>query len=558
MRRGRLLAAAAGAVLVLAGCSEIPTTGPVENGSSEGPNDTTIVYLPNPPAQGASPREIVTGFLTAASAGGDLHVAREFLTPDLEERWDPRSRVLVQEAQPTITTRGVDQLTLQMPVSATVRADGTYTPASRVVPLDFRLERQNGQWRISSAPDGIVLAQTVFQKTYVPRTLEFFDPTFTRLVPDLRWFPATDDDATSGPSSEAIVDALIAGPAGPIAHGVTANALSGATLLAVSSSGSDITTVALNLPLQDVTAESATRMQQQLVQSLQLGTPSALRLVLNGRAAPQAKALASRPAPFSGYAVKGGRFGALGADGALTEEPTLGKRIVALDPQAVTVSPRQHIAAVLTGGTDVAVVTPDGVRTVDRRADLVAPTLDQRGWVYSVPADGTGALRAWDGKGRSVDVVGDLGGSTVTAIEVSPDGTRLLALVQSASGPKAFVAGIQRAADGAPMALTGDRYPVDLDGTTGTGIDATWVDEGEVAVLSSAPDNSTDRVQVQQLGALATPLGQLANATAVVGTTSETDLRVQLQTGDLWVWNGNLWQRESSGSTGVSVLAVQR
>jgi hypothetical protein len=299
-------------------------------------------------------------------------------------------------------------------------------------------------------------------------------------------------------------------------------------------------------------------MQQQLVQSLQLGTPSALRLVLNGRAAPQAKALTSRPAPFSGYAVKGGRFGALDADGTLTEDGTLGKRIVALDPLAVTVSTGQRTAAVLTGGRDVAVVTPDQTRTVDRRAGLVAPTLDQRGWVYSVPANAPGELRAWDAKGRSVDVVGDLGGSTVTAIEVSPDGTRLLALVQSASGPKAFVAGIERTGDGSPVALTGDRYPVDLDGTTGTGIDATWVDDREVAVLSSAPDNSTDRVQVQQLGGLGVPLGQLANATAIVGTTSESDLRVQLQTGDLWVWNGNLWQRQSSGSTGVSVLAVQR
>jgi hypothetical protein len=560
MNRARAAVVVVLAVLLLAGCSEIPTTGRVQNGSTEGPNDTSIVYIANPPAAGASPREIVTGFLAAASAGGDLRVAKQYLSSGFVRRWDPTKRVLVQEASPRVTSTSSTGLSLEVPISGRVNQQGRYTTASGSEPLGFRLVQQGGQWRIDDAPDGIVLGPTVFQKNYKPQSLEFFDPTWTRLVPDVRWFPVEADKNFGAPRPRSVVEALVAGPAGPLAGGIAANALSGASVLSVDPGGSGVTTVAVRMAAGDPGPEVLARMQQQLIQSLLLPTPSALRLIVGGRVAPQVKQVVNQPGSLDAYVVSKGRFGTLGSNGAFTEEPVLGKRIAALDPAQVTVSVRQKLAAVLTRSQQVVMVSASGTpRVVDRRPGLVAPTLDQRGWVYSIPSGAPDGLQAIDAKGRAIDLVSDIAGpeATVIGIEVSPDGTRMLVLLNSATGPEAFVAGIARNPDGTPIGLTPARYDVALGGG-GTGVDATWVDDGSVAVLASVPDNSTDRVSVQQLGGVALPLGQITNATSIVGTSDQQNLRVRLQSGALWIWTSNLWQPESSDPVDVSVLAVQR
>ncbi|WP_375407062.1 hypothetical protein [uncultured Amnibacterium sp.] len=561
MRRLRLAALVAVALL-LTGCSEIPMSGPVQNGSTEGPNNTTIVYLPNPPAPGAKPRDIVTGFVTAASAGGDFRVAKEYLASSFVTKWKPSSSVLVQESQSTMKVISSTDITVNVPFTAEVSRSGVYSPTPGSRRLDFHLTQQSGQWRIDSAPDGIVLGETVFQRIFRPQAVEFFDPTWRRLVPDFRWFPVSPKVASGDPKPADVVDALLAGPTGPLAGGVVATALRGATREGIETSSNGVTTVTLSVPGSGPSAQVTGRMQQQLIQSLQLPTASALRLVVNGRVAAPVKLISNQPGSLNAYVVTKGKFGTLASNGGFTEEPTLGKQIVATRPSAVTVSVPQKLAVVRTGSGEIAIVTATGRRVIDSRAGVIAPTLDQRGWAYSVPADQPGALQASDGSGPSIDLDADLGGTKVDAIEASPDGTRMLVLVDTAKGPEAFVAGIQRDSDGTPTGLTTAHYLVDLGGRSGSGVGATWVDDGSVATLIGSSDASSERVRAQQLGGVALPLGQLTNATSIVGTSNLTDLRARISTGDLWTWTSsltsNLWQSEGAEPVNVSVLAVQR
>jgi hypothetical protein len=555
------LAALAVLALLLAGCSEIPTTGTVQKGSTEGPNNTTIVYLPNKPAPGAGVRDIVNGFVLAAAAGGDFRVAKEYLSTSFAAKWKPRAGVLITESQSAMNVTGSSDVTLRVPVAARLDASGVYRPDSGTVSLPFHLTQQSGQWRIDRAPDGIVVGDAVFQHIFHPASLEFFDPTWKRLVPDVRWFPVRPNVESGNPKRADIVDALLHGPAGPLAGSVVANALRGAKKVSVEVGSNDVTTVELQVPGSAPSPTVTGRMQQQLVQSLAPSTPSALRLVVNGRVAPEVRLLSNQPGSLNPYVIRGGRFGTLASNGNFVEESTLGKRIVAARPTAVTVSLGQKLAAVLTRSQEVALVTPTGPsRVVDSRSGLRPPTVDQLGWVYSVPEDGAGGLLASHVGRPSIAVSGPLGGDSITSIEVSPDGTRLLVLSESGKGPQAFVAGIERGADGAPTGLTNAQYTVDIGGRSGQGIGATWVDDASVATLVSSSDN--DRVTVQQLGGVALPFGQLASATSIVGTSSTADLRVRLKNGDLWTWTStvtsNLWQSESSSPVDVSVLAVQR
>ncbi|MBW4042401.1 MAG: hypothetical protein HIU86_09790 [Acidobacteria bacterium] len=562
MRRARLAAALLLAAVLLAGCSEIPTAGPVQAGATQEPNGTSIDYLPNPPVAGASPREIVNGFVAAASAGGPFTVAKQYLTSGFATKWQPLRGVLVQEAQPTFAitgSGGTSDVSLTVPITAKVDGDGVYTPSSKPAKLDFHLVQQGGEWRIDQAADGIVLPPTAFQKLYRPQPLQFFDQTWTRLVPDLRWFFVSSSSAGSAPSTRSIVDELITGPVGPVGQGVTVNALSGAKVQAIGAQTADVVNVTLTVPESDPSTELTGRMQQQLIQSLKLPTPGSLRLVVNSRVVPPVKSLVSQsPLPVA-YVVSGGEFGTVSSTGAFTEDGTsLGKRIVAAHPQAVTVSSGQGLAAVLTASHQVAVVTATATRVVDNRAGLIAPTVDQRGWVYSVPADTPSGLQASDAKGDTINLVANLPDTSITSIEASPDGTRMLVLAARNGVPDAFVAGIARNPDGSPTGLTADEYPVDLGGNTGAGIGATWVDDASVAVLVNAPDGSTDRVQLQQLGGTASSLADIPGAASIVGTTDTSDLRIRLTTGELLVSNGQPWHQESASAPAVSVLAVQR
>jgi hypothetical protein len=257
------------------------------------------------------------------------------------------------------------------------------------------------------------------------------------------------------------------------------------------------------------------------------------------------------PAPL---VLRGSTLGYI-AGSRLTAETTLGPRLVGLKPAAVTISTRQRLAAVL-GSGGVSVVTTSGSTLVDKGSDLVAPTLDQDGWAYSASRSDPTQLRAFDTKGHQSQLLTGLtttASTELAAIEVSPDGTRMLVLSQGDDGPKAFVAGILRGSDGTPTGLTEAHYPVTLP--AGTAIDATWVDAGSVAVLESDPNG--DQMTLQSLGGEARPLGRLQNAVAVVGGSGQDDLRALLSNGDLAELDNGVWQAVQP-STDAALLAVQR
>jgi hypothetical protein len=103
--------------------------------------------------------------------------------------------------------------------------------------------------------------------------------------------------------------------------------------------------------------------------------------------------------------------------------------------------------------------------------------------------------------------------------------------------------------------LTTDQYPIDVPSSPA--IDATWVDDSHVAILTGGTDGS-DTVTTQQLGGLSTPAGRLSNAISIVGTSSKSDLRARDNTGNVLEPSGNVWQNVFPATVDVAVLAVQR
>jgi hypothetical protein len=201
MRRSLTVALATGCALLLAGCgnlptsltAQVPTSGPIQQGEkvSGGTNDQFIRVIARPPSAGMTPSQLIQGFLDAsASFEGDHFVARQYLTKQASDTWDPSSIVRVFEGSGTLTETG-RLVTFSASQAATVSANGTYRVAEAGATLlaGYDLLEVDGEWRISGLPSGLVLSQPDAERTFRSLSIYFFNPSFTQLVPDPRLIP---------------------------------------------------------------------------------------------------------------------------------------------------------------------------------------------------------------------------------------------------------------------------------------------------------------------------------------------------------------------------------
>ena len=553
------LAAAALAALVVAGCASIPVKGAVQQGNPVETRDALgFDFRPQGPEAGATPSEILTGFL-AAGAGpqSNYEVARSFLSSSFAGQWNPNASVLIHGRATTTVSDGDAALQLVVPATGRVDDTGRYDEYASAVSteLPFSFVQEDGQWRISDAPDGIVLPRAFFDRLFEERPLYFYDPTYSYLVPDLRWFPATADAPTR------IVEALLAGPSAPLAAPVLASAFPSGTTLerqSVATTGGEAV-VELNDTVVRADDLAQQRMQYQLSRTLVGGAilsagisvdGSDLDIPSFGSDAPTVQPLVNSRAVVG----RDGAFGFLSGDD-LAPLPGISDTVAALDPTAAVYSGESGAAAVLASGGVSYVAPGQDPVLIDSRDDLIAPTLDSSGYVWSVPGNAPLALTATPAGGTAIGIAapGLADATTIVSIAVSRDSTRLLVLLGTAEGARLRVFGIVRDATGAPVGLSTTAF--ELVPPTEEPIAATWVTDGAVASLGRDPEGAST-VSTQEIGGQRSDvLGGVVDAVALVGGNGLAGLRLLTADGSVQVLRGSGWQPTASG---VAFLASQR
>ena len=86
-------------VILLSGCASLPSNLNIEIGPELSTPDQQELsfYSPASPLPGASPSEIVSGFLSAGTGPqNDYQVAREYLTDGFASRWRPGEQTLIR------------------------------------------------------------------------------------------------------------------------------------------------------------------------------------------------------------------------------------------------------------------------------------------------------------------------------------------------------------------------------------------------------------------------------------------------------------------------------
>lgn len=266
----------------LTGCVSVPTVGPLERaGQASGSSSARVEIEPAPPGAGAGPGLIVEGFLHAMSAGsGNYDVARLYLSDGARARWQPGARIRVyNDSYPTmtVTDKGV---VLDAPLVGEVGADGSFTHLDTRLRTDFGLVKDaQGQWRIDSPPDGLLVSEYLFDKFYRSYNLYFFDPGYQTLVPDPIYVLRNDQAATS------LMQALLRGPTRWLAPAVV-TAFPAQTEMSLSAPvGNGIVDVALGDSIANLNEAQRSRLAAQIAWTLrQIEGTTGFRLSMNGQA----------------------------------------------------------------------------------------------------------------------------------------------------------------------------------------------------------------------------------------------------------------------------------
>lgn len=538
--------------LLLAGCTGLPTSGPVVAGApiDQEAGAVDFSFLPDDPPPGATPQQIVAGFLAAGSGPrDDWGTARQFLTPDFRSSWQPTARATIDlPGERVFTVAGDGTVTVSITPEASVDATGALSVTDGgSMPLDFALVDVDGEWRISEAPDGVVLDRARFQAVFREYSVMYFDRSWSYLVPDRRWFPATN-------AATHITEALIDGDPSPWLAGAVYSAFPESLELATRAVPLEagVAQVPLSQSALAIVPEIRNRMQAQLDASLQSAGIRGAQMSVDGEpVAAQAADVRPVRVDVRPVVLTEDAFGFLSGS-EIEPLPGLSTVIPQLEPESIQVSADRSAAAVRTSAGAVVRARDDGsFEVVDQRAGLIDPTIDPQGFIWSAPAGAPSGLTATGADGTVVSIANAWpGASQISTIEVSRDGTRIAALVRDGSRPALWIAGILRDDDGAPVGL-GDRETVAQ--LPGTGLDASWVDGSTIAVLAENGDG--DVVISQSVGGFGEMISAPANAVAIAATNQLRAVRLLDGEGVLSAQKGQAWPTVAGG---IRVLATQQ
>jgi hypothetical protein len=507
VHRPRRLAALLAAALLpaLTACGvRMPTGGDVVT-AGPGPQATRVPGIsidPRPPQPGASPTEIVQGFLDAMLATPtQTRSAQQFLTKGARTSWDPSQATLVygEKGVPRGGSTDVD-----VDLADAYRLDSRGAWQGRVPAagrrLSFRLAHEGGEWRIASAPNALIVPVSWYEARFVQLSLYFFDPSGRVLVPEPVFVPRGNQLATT------LVRDLVAGPP-PALAGVARSFLppgvgEGLSVPVGADGTADIAlTAGPDEPAQQ-TPQALTLLTAQLGWTLrQDPTVTSIRLSIGGRAIQlpggRSKFSVSDGPEYdpAGYQTSAQMFGLDDRGRLVSGQPPhlmpvpgpFGVRAAGLRTVAVDLD-GERAAGVSTSGTQLRVApvrTGSTVTTVATGTDLLRPAWDVAGrlWVVDRTAGGARVSYVDAGGARHPVQVPGITGRDVVRFLVSRDGSRLVAVRRDDAGDRVVVSRLRSDDLGAVTAAT-EAVQISSDESTPTRIkDIGWSSPTSILLL---------------------------------------------------------------------------
>jgi hypothetical protein len=527
-------------ITLLTGCASLPSNLDIEIGPelSTADQQELSFYSPASPLPGASPSEIVSGFLSAGTGPqNDYQVAREYLSDGFASRWRPGEQTLIRVGAYDVQSASDAVQEVSVLIGAKVNEDGSYeTIAPTTTNLRFRLIQENGEWRISSAPNLTVVTVPVFEVVFSQFPIYFLDSTASQLVPDVRWFPKRASTATQ------LVNALLNGPADWLSESVL-SAIPAGTKLQVSAVLVQEGKALVDL---DATALAADNRQRGLLLTqlrstlLQLAGIVDVSVLIAG--AEQTISAAEIPAipASSTFALtaagitrlSGSEAGPLlGTEDALSSL-TASRLAVAAEGRGLVVATSSGIYRLNQQGDNYSRSRISGTSLVaDMQTDLFGHT-----WIFR--GTGFSSVEIVDSSDNRFELALPISGSVISAA-VSPEGARLAVLV-SDSGQSIRIFGIVRNQQGVPLRLTGNL----VTEPEAVGISSmSWQQSTVLRVLSKTASATGNIYDYPISGPRKQRTAPLVTGSVVEAGFAVIDSYLLSEAGEVWILSGNTWQR---------------
>ena len=534
-----------------AACAQLPTSGLVQQGTdlSAGIASDYLYYSPSGPTVGATPTEIIRGFLNAGTAPqNDFSTAREFLSESFKSKWDPSGATLVQRGQLQVDSKSDAQITVTVGVQSQVDSDGqfSYWPAGYSRQLEFTLVREANQWRIDSAPNLIVVIQPVFDVIFSPYSLYFYDNTYMHLVPDVRWFPSRASTTTL------IVNAILGGPADWLSTGVK-SAIPFGTKLSFDSVAVEGGVAKIDLSSSALSASPAERrlMKNQFLATLgQIPGVSDVQILVERTPQdivdlPPLDVVKTNETPI-GLArnelrhVSGSKAPVRNATYSLGKVAPLG---FAINSDESTLALRGRDGIWLAQLDSIG----QAINLIDSRPGLLNPVFDSSGMLWSTGASSKSALFTYAKNGRARQIDANwLSTIKRKQIAISPEGSRLAVLESRKSGNVLWVSVIAHDQNGEAISLGN---PIELPTNSGQVTSFAWANETKIAVLTSETRATVPKLL--QVGGLSRTLPVVADAEEIVASNMGDSIYVRTKNGDVFQLRGNNWNLVASNQDSI-------
>jgi len=379
--------------------------------------------------------------------------------------------------------------------------------------------------------------------------LKYFDPTWNHLVPDVRWFPRRPAMATT------VVRALVTGePSEWLAPAVRPFSSDvGMVGDAVTVDESQVASVPLTRAALSASPTDLARMRTQLEASLEGAGVARVRLLVDGVPLEAELLPVDDPIVDPGVLVLDDEtFGTATAGGEISPVGGLTAQIAKIDDPiaAIDISADAQLAAVQLRDGRVYAVSDGDTNEVDGRPDLIAPSIDPFGLLWSVPTARPSAVQVSSAEADPTAVAGAWPqAASISQMRVSADGARVAAVVASGGERRLMVSAVVRDEAQRPTELGAPQTVAVLDGPA-QGL--SWVGSDSIAVLSAVPDPTLTMHTVggPSTAAVDAPDG----AVAVSGAKTITGLRVLSSDKAVYAQRGSFWQE---AVTGVLVLGTR-
>jgi hypothetical protein len=596
MRRGRPLATFHTAVVVglavvlaVSGCGGLPGSSAVQRGSPVGQAALPLArFQPDGPAAGATPEQIVRGFLRAGAGAGfddDHAVARSFFTRRVRDSWLPDSGVKVYGDESTLKVKELSPGVVRVSAAVVAEVDsaGRYreTPAGTVAQAVFGMQKLGEGWRISQPPKefGLWLSARDLDRTYRSFTVAYVSAVAQTMVVDRRWFPITSGLATT--LARAQLEPVPAYLSGAARTGVPAG-----TKLAVDSvpvqSGRAI--VDLSRGAENTTPDLRRAMWAQFLTTLQQAVSvsevslevqgAGLDLPNNSGRVSTLTALGyqSHDSTAIDQAIlrTGGELSRVSSDRA----PDRGRPDKPPNPNLAansSILPKIPVGwvslALSWDGQEIAAIGGDHADLARWQWNrhfqlakfgngLTRPSYDSLHglWVAGQAGDtakvwviDTSLIPMEKARPRAIPVPW-LAGRRVLALKVATDNQRVALITSDRGGGdiQVVVAGVVRSAGGTPVSLA--PTPLRVGWTLTSATDLAWVDDSTLAVVGRVSPNDVLGPQLVEIGGKITPMPPVAGTRLVTNTGGIRGVVVLTDEGQIKARAGNSWQVLQSGT----------